>query len=354
MKPTIEPIVSYHRQGCNLDPTQDRDWERLALDFPIDPDTIYLNHGSFGIPSNHVRFRLSNLLHQLHQNPMEFYLQQYEPLLEEAKGRLADFLVTNPNNLVLVENATTAMSLIAAGFPLSSNDEVLITDHEYVPVKQMWQRRCAQADAKLVLVNLPTKIESSEQIVDSIWQRFTDRTRLLVISHITSPSALVLPIADICKKFVEAEVPVCVDGPHAPAQLDLNLDSLGCAFYAASCHKWLSAPLGSGFLYVADRWQDSIHPLVSGWGRLPPGECRTWSDQFIWQGTRDPCAQLAIPAAIEYLQYVGLEQFRKRTQYLAQYAETSLSDLLGTQPIARRCDGWYRSMTHLPLPNGDW
>lgn len=346
-----------HSQPTGLsvpDPALDQDWDRWAVDFWLDPDTVYLNHGSFGITPRPVLRQQRQFQQWLNENPMEFYLRRYEPLLEQARGALAGFVGCTPGDLVLVDNATSGMSILASHFPLQAGDEVLITDHEYIPVTRMWQRRCEQAQARLVVVNLPVRIESQQQVLDSLRRGVTDRTKLLVISQITSPTALILPVESICQSFRQAGVAVCIDGPHAPAQVDLNLQQLDCDFFVASCHKWLSAPLGSGFLYVAQRWQESIFPLVQGWGRLPPGEIQSWGDRFIWQGTRDPSPLLSIPFAIDYLRDVGVQSFRQRSRWLAQYAENSLVDLFGTQPIADRSGGWYGSMAHVPLPAGNW
>jgi isopenicillin-N epimerase len=337
-----------------LDPARDQDWDRWAVDFWLDPDTVYLNHGSFGITPRPVLRQQRQFQQWLNENPMEFYLHRYEPLLEQARQSLAQFVGTSARHLVLVDNATSGMSILASHFPLQAGDEVLITDHEYVPVARMWQRRCEQARAKLVIAHLPTRIESQQQVLDSLWQGVTDRTRLLVFSQITSPTALILPCAAICQRFRQAGIAVGIDGPHAPAQVDLDLQQLDCDFFVASCHKWLSAPLGSGFLYVAERWQELMFPLVQGWGRLPPGEIHSWGDRFTWQGTRDPSPLLAIPSAIEYLQRVGLHSFQQRSRWLAEYAENSLVELLGTVPIGDRRGGWYGSMAHVPLPPGDW
>lgn len=340
--------------GLRRDPENDVFWEDLAIDFFVAPDTIYLNHGSFGIPAKQTRYAQRSFCNQNQENPMDFYLRRAEGLFQTSLQRLAQFIGCESDNLVFVDNATYAMSLIATQFPLSPSDEVITTDHEYLPVLRMWQQRCNQVGAKLIVVKLPEQIESNDQIINSLTSQVTDRTKLLVISHITSPTALILPIQEICQIFSSAGVPVCVDGPHAPAQVDLSLRQLKCAFYTASCHKWLSAPLGTGFLFVQPKWQSFISPFVKGWGRLPPAEVLKWSDQFFWEGTRELSHFLAVPTAVDYLSNLGLPEFRARTYFLASYIESALSDLFGTRTIADRKQGHYGSMAHVPLPTGDW
>ncbi len=208
--------------------------------------------------------------------------------------------------------------------------------------------------AQTKTVTLPERIESQEQVIESLVRGITDKTRLAVISHITSPTALIMPIADICKAFSDRGVAVLVDGPHAPAQVPLDLSQLECDFYTASCHKWLSATLGSGFLYVHPKWQDQIEPQLKSWGRLLPAMPERWDEEFTWSGTRDPSAYLSIPAAIKFMEFVGLESFRQRSRWLATQAETMLCEEFKTKPIARRDQGWYGCMAHVPLPPGDW
>ena len=181
----------------------------------------------------------------------------------------------------------------------------------------------------------------------------TERTRLLVVSHITSPTAVILPVAEICLAMRGRGVAVAIDGPHAPVQTTVAIDSLGCDFYTASCHKWLSAPFGSGFLFVAPPQQKRIRPPLLSWGRLPPLEPTSWSDEFLWTGTRDYSAYLTIAAAIDFSEQVGLEAFRLRTHRLARYAREQLVGYFGREPIVPNSPQWYGSMAHVPLPDGD-
>ncbi len=248
------------------------------------------------------------------------------------------------------------MNIVADSFArsLRGGDEVLMTDHEYGAVQRIWQRALREAglgEPKVVALSLP--IESVEQVVDRLMEAAGQRTRLIVISHITSPTAIILPVQEICRAARERGIAVCIDGPHALVQTDVNIDALGCDFYTASCHKWLSAPLGSGFLYVHPRHQSSIRPPLLSWGRLLPNRPQSWSDEFMWVGTRDPSAYLAVPAAIDFIESVGLNTFRTRTHSLARYARQRLVALTGREPIVPDSETWYGSMAHVPLPPGD-
>jgi isopenicillin-N epimerase len=221
-------------------------------------------------------------------------------------------------------------------------------------VRRIWGRAVESvAGASLGVAELPLPIQSAEQVTDAIFAAASDRTRLLVVSHITSATAVTLPVEPIMAEAKRRGISVCIDGPHAIAQLPLELEHLGCDFYCASCHKWLSAPFGSGFLYVAPQHHAAIRTPQLSWGRLPPAPLDVWSDEFLWSGTRDPSAYLAVPAAIDFLDQVGLERFRRHTHALAQYARQQLVELTAQTPLVPDSPNWYGCMAHVPLPPGD-
>ena len=342
--------------GCDTqrDITNDDHWQDLAIKFRVRPGTIYLNHGSFGLAPDAVRFARRDWLQRLEEQPMDFFVRQVETELLAAKRKLAEFVGTETQNLVFVENATTGLNVVASSLSFSPGDKILVTDHSYGAVNRTWLRAVKAREATVQCASLPWKFESEDQIVDCLLAEADERTRLLSISHVTSCTGLVLPIKKIVDAFHRRGILVCVDGPHAPAQVDLDLDELGCDFYVASCHKWMSAPFGTGFLYVSPDHQHLIQPLVKSWGRLLPEIPETWSEEFTWTGARDPSAYLAVPAAIEFLEMVGVDAFQARTRWLASHAEHHLRELFQTVPIASREDGWYASMAHVPLPSGDW
>ncbi len=331
----------------------DSAWAPWAAQWRLREDTLYLNHGSFGPPPDPVRQARAAWQARLDEQPMDFFVRQLAPAWENARRRLAKFVGTNETNLVFQANATAAMNVVAGSLPLTAGDEVLLTDHEYGAVFRIWERACRRAGAKVQTVTLPLPLESAEQVTAAIVAALTPRTRLVVVSHITSPTAITLPVNAICHAARERGIPVGIDGPHAVAQLDLRLDEIDCDFYTASCHKWLSAPFGSGFLFVHPRWQSHVEPPLLSWGLLSPNKPQAWWEEFFWSGTADPSAFLAIPAAIDFLEQVGLPAFRARTHELARYARRRLVELTGLTPIVPDSAAWYGSMAHVPLPPGD-
>ena len=334
-------------------PAVDSDWEDFKSLWNIRPDSIYLNHGSFGPPPVPVQESKFAYSRELDSQPMDFYLRHYEPLLENARQKLAEFVGTDYKNLIFVENATFGMNVVAESFQLKAGDEVLLNNHEYGAVHRIWHRTANAVGAKVVSAQLPERIESRQQIVDCFLSEVTVNTKLIVVSHITSPTALIMPVKEICAAMRARGIAVCIDGPHAPAQIELNIGEIDCDFYTASCHKWLCASLGSGFLFAHSRHHASMQPPLKSWGRLLPAMPEHWTEEFIWSGTRDPAAYLSIPAAIEFMNQIGLENFRERSYWLAKYGEERLCELTGEQTIASRMHGWYGSMAHIRLPVGN-
>ncbi len=283
---------------------------------------------------------------------MDFYTRRQESAWRVARGELASFLGAEEQRLTLVDNATYAMNIVANGFPLAAGDEVLATDHVYGAVRRIWQRACERQGAAWRELQLPAAIESAEQVADCVISSFTDSTRLLVISHITSATALLLPLKPIIAAAQARDIAVCIDGPHAVAQVDLSLDELGCDFYCASCHKWLAAPLGSGFLYARDRWAPVMLPPIQSWGRLDAGDPEQWADEFIWQGTRDATAALCLPEAISFLRdTTTLRHFRQHARELCDYSFAQLKELHPQPPLSADRE-MYLAMAHAPLPPG--
>ncbi|GIW93396.1 MAG: aminotransferase class V [Pirellulaceae bacterium] len=331
-------------------PDVDDDWRDVAAQWTLRPDVTYLNHGSFGPPPRPVQKAHHDWQKRLWEEPMDFYVRQLPQAWRQARRSVAEFLNTLDENLIFVENATAGMNLVAHSFPLEAGDEVLLTDHEYGAVRRIWEKRAVQCGATVSTVRLELPFTTAAAVVEQLSNAVTPRTRLAVVSHITSPTAVILPVGEIARALHRLGVTVVVDGPHALAQVPVDLEAIGCDFYTASCHKWLSAPFGSGLLYVAPAWHAHVRPLLWSWGVLPPDVPAQWWQEFVWMGTRDPSAFLAVPAAIEWMKQIGLEAFRTRTHYLAQQARKALVARFGREPLVPDDPSWYGSMAHIPLP----
>jgi len=313
---------------------------------------IYLNHGSFGPTPRSVFAAREAWSQRLASQPMDFFLRQMEPALDAAIARLGQLIDANPRDLVFVDNATVAMNAVAESFPLSPGDEVLLNDHEYGSVRRIWQRVCDRQQARVVCATIPVPLATVDDVLEPLFAAVTPKTRLIVISHVTSPTAIVFPVEALCARAQELGIPVCIDGPHAIAMREVSLKSMQPAFYCASLHKWLSAPLGTGFLYVDRRWQHKLTPPVLSWGKSLTGRPARWQDEWNWLGTRDPAGFLAVPAAIEFLESISMQTFRDYGHQLARQARQRIEALCGTQSLVPDDAQWYGNMITVPLPEG--
>lgn len=325
-------------------------WSEFAPEWTLDPGTTYLNHGSFGPPADTVRRERERWSEALCRNPMDFYLRRMEDELDTASDRLGKFVGCRGEDLVFVPNATTAMNIVAENFSLETGDEVLLNDHEYGAVIRIWGRACSRTGARTVLATTPREVAAPQEIVDALFNRVTPKTKLIVVSHITSASALIFPVEAICREARARKIPVCVDGPHAIAMRDVRIADLKCDFYCGSLHKWLAAPFGAGFLYVTGARKSGLRPNLLSWGRSLGGRPAIWKDEFQWVGTADSAPYLSVPSAIAFLERIGLDRFRDQTHALARLARRRIIEDLDGIPISPDSPEWYGSMVTVRLP----
>jgi isopenicillin-N epimerase len=261
--------------------------------FLLDPAVVYLNHGAFGACPRPVFDVYQEWQRELEREPVDLFERRLESELAGVRAALGDYVGAAVDDLALVLNATAGMNAVLRSLALARGDEILTTDHEYGAIELLLDYVATRTGAVV--------IRASGTEADAIWTGATGRTRVLVVSHVTSPTALLLPVEDLCRKARDAGVLSVVDGAHAPGQVPLDLGRLGADFYAGNCHKWLCAPKGAGFLYARPECQGLLQPLVAGWGY---GESR-FAIRHDWESTRDPAAYLAVPAAIEFVREHG-------------------------------------------------
>jgi isopenicillin-N epimerase len=302
----------------------------LRTEFLLDPEIAHLNHGSFGATPRPVLERQRELRDALERDPVEFLGRRLPELLAGVRGELSAYLgVAEPDRLVLVANATTALNAVATSLPLAPGDEVVVTDREYGAMELLWTEVARRAHARLVVANIPLPAIDGTDLLDAVWSAVTARTRVLFFSHVTSETALVLPAKELCRRARAAGITSVVDGAHGPGHLPLALDDLGADCYAGNGHKWLCAPKGSGFLYVRDELQAQLSPPVVTWGRNDG-----YVDRFAWSGTDDPTAMLALGAAVEYQGAKDWPVVQERCRELARRTQTEVVERLGGQRIA--------------------
>jgi isopenicillin-N epimerase len=322
--------------------------------FLLDPAVIFLNHGSFGACPKPVFEEYQRWQLELERQPVEFLGRRFNALLREARSALGDYLGAEADDLVYVANATVGLNIVARSLDLRPGDEVLTTDHEYGALDRTWRFLCAKHGAKYIRQPVRVPIRSVEEVIQTIWSGVTDRTRVLFISHITSPTAITFPIAPLIDRARQAGIISIVDGAHAPGQIDLNLRELGADFYAGNLHKWLLAPKGSAFLYARKERQPLVEPLVVSWGweAEKPGPSK-FIDEQEWQGTRDIAAYLSVPAAIQFQRDQQWPQVREQCYAFVRYAREQVSALTGLPPLTPDEAQWFTQMSALPLPPCD-
>jgi isopenicillin-N epimerase len=241
---------------------------------------------------------------------------------------------------------------VARSLRLAPGDEVLATNLEYGAVDRTWQFLCERAGATYVRQPIPLPVESAAGVVDALWQGVTPRTRVICVSHITSITALILPVAEICRRARQAGILTVIDGAHAPGQIPLDLDAIDADFYTGNCHKWLCAPKGAGFLHARRDAQARVDPFVVSWG-WQPDDSASFVDRLEWQGTRDLAAYLAVPAAIEFQAAHDWPGVRAACHALLREIRHDLERLTGLSPICPDSPDWYAQMASLPLPPCD-
>lgn len=266
-------------------------------DFLIDPDVIFLNHGSFGACPRPVYEAWQAWQRRLELQPVRMLGREIVGLLRDAIAPLADYVGVPSDDMIFVQNATTGVNLVAFSLTLAPGDEVLGTDHEYGACSYAWQEACRRAGAHYIQQPVPLPLPSPEAFTELIWQGVTARTRVIYLSHITSPTGVIFPVAEIVARARERGILTMIDGAHTPAHIPLDLATLAADFYTGNCHKWMCAPKGSGFLYARPEVQPLLTPLPVSWG-YPE---RSFTARHDKAPTRDPSAFLSVPAALEYI-----------------------------------------------------
>lgn len=325
-----------------------------AEHFQVRPDLTFLNHGSFGACPRPVFEMYQQWQRKLETDPIEFLGRRLPHMLREARESLAAYIGTQPDTIVFVQNATLGTNIIARSLRLEPGDEVLASDHEYGAADRTWRFWCRQRGVTYLNQPLPLPLESDEAMIERLWQAVTPRTKVLFISHITSPTALIFPVEKICQRARAAGIITVVDGAHAPGQVPLHLDTLGADFYVGNCHKWLCAPKGAGFLYACPERQSLLQPLIVSWGweSLTPG-VSSFQDFFGWTGTADPAAYLSVPAAIAFQREYDWENVRLACHELVTVARQQIHTLIGGEPLSSDSPHWWGQMCAMPLPDGD-
>ena len=334
--------------------------------FLLDPDLVFLNHGSFGACPQEVLQAQQHWQREMERNPVAFLGRHSGALLAQARQALGDYIGAPADELAFIPNATTGVNIVARSLDLQPGDEILTTDHEYGACDATWRFVCERTGAIYRRVEIPLPLRRDE-FAARILAQVTPRTRLIFLSHITSTTALIFPVEAVCRQARERGIPTLIDGAHAPGQIDLNLVELGADYYTGNGHKWMCGPKGAAFLHAQPQHHARLHAPVVSWGYVAEDLAEglqgghtgfdaytgtgTLQRRLQWQGTRDLSAWLALPAAIAFQRRLGWPAVRRRCHSLAIEAMHRLRSRWGLEAIG--ADDDFAQMVPIPVPHAD-
>ena len=327
---------------------------KLKSQFLLRPDITFLNFGSFGACPKPVFEEYQRLQLELEREPVQFIAFNGPGNLQRSREAIAQYVHCNANDLVYVTNPSYAVNIVAKNFALHAGDEILSTNIEYGACDRTWNYYCKKAGAKYVRQQIQLPLVSKEKFIEDFFKGVSSKTKAIFISHITSSTALILPVKEIIDIAKEKGLFTIVDGAHAPGQIALNLTELNADVYTGACHKWMCAPKGCSFLYVKKELQHLFDPLVVSWGyesAVPS------SSQFIdyhqMQGTRDLSAFLSVPALIKFLNENNWKEVAADCRKLAHSNYLRFCNLLNTEPLCPVSDEFLGQMCSTPIKTNE-
>lgn len=303
-------------------------------DFLLSEEFTHLNHGSFGACPKEIFNDYQKWQLKLEQDPVHFFTKEGLDRLHDSKVALGKYINCDEDDIVFTTNPTYAINIIAKGLELNPGDEILATNHEYGALDRTWDYYCTKSGAKYIQQDIPIPLTSKDAFIEAFWKGYTPNTKAIFISQITSMTALIFPVKEICEKAKSLGLITIVDGAHVPGHIPLDLQELKADIYTGACHKWMLTPKGCSFLYVNKSIQNDFDPVIISWGYKAdiPGKSN-FLDYHQQQGTRDYSAFLTVPKAIEFLQKNNWTEVSKSANQMILDNYKSLCDLVGSVPI---------------------
>jgi isopenicillin-N epimerase len=318
--------------------------------FLLNPEITFLNHGSFGACPKPIFDNYQFWQLELEKEPVQFIQKKSAAYLKSSKNALAKYIGCQSQDFFFTPNPTFAINMIMRSLVLQKGDEILTTNHEYGAMDRTWNFYCKKSGAKYVRQEISLPIVSKEQILDDFWKGYNSRTKVIFINQMSSATALIFPVKEICEKAKSLGLITIVDGAHVPGHLDLNIEELNPDFYTGTTHKWMLTPKGSSFLYVKPEFQEMLDPLVVSWGyeSVAPSESK-FLDYHEYQGTRDISAFLTTPTALQFLEVNNWKEKSAVCKKMILDHYESFCDLVGSKPICPVTSEFLGQMCSIPI-----
>ena len=321
----------------------------IKQNFLLDKNITFLNHGSYGSCPIPVFEDYQKWQRKLEKQPVEFLTNDLWEALKHSRVTLSKFVGCDEDEVLFFSNPTSAIANVINSLNLNDGDEVLMTDHEYGALVRQWNLWGEKNNVKIKQQKVPVPVTSKDMFINNFWRGVSKKTKVIFISQITSPTAIIFPVKEIVDLAKNKGILTIIDGAHVPGHIDLNIHSLGCDFFTGAIHKWLCGPKGSSFLFVKKSHQDWVKPIIYSWGKdgNDPGPTEFLQD-FQWQGTRDMSSFLTIPKAMDFFgRHIQPNQEYCRKMTLEVFS--NFISMLGTEPLTKGGQ-WIGQMVSHPLP----
>ena len=322
--------------------------------FLLDPTITYLNHGSFGACPKPIFEEYQRLQLELETEPVQFIVKKSLAYLKVSKEKLANFVGCQPQDFFFTPNPTVAINTVLRSLNLKEGDEILSTNHEYGAMDKTWNFFSKKTGAKYIRQEISLPVVSKEKLLEEFWSGYTSKTKVIFINEISSATALIFPVKEICQKAQELGLITIIDGAHVPGHIDLNIEEMNPDFYTGTLHKWMLAPKGSSFLYVKKEFQDDIDPLVVSWGYDNAAISESqFLDYHEYQGTRDISAFLCTPKVVDFLEENNWKQISKDCKAIVRENYLRFCELLNTKPLCPITEEFLGQMASIQIQTED-
>ena len=319
----------------------------------LNNNIIFLNHGSFGACPKPVFNKYQQWQSLIESQPVQYFSNDIYNYLNKSRKDLSSFISCDADDIIFIQNPTTAINSIIRSLKFDNNHEVLTSNHEYGAMIRAWSWFSKDKKYNLIENNLNVPFTTKSNFVDDFWKGVSKNTKIIFISHITSPTAIIFPIEEICQRARNEGIMTIIDGAHTPGHIDLHISNLNPDIYIGACHKWLSAPKGSSFMYVKKEIQDLIYPLIVSWGNEVDPSPSPFIYENQYQGTRDFSPFLSVSSAINFQKNNNWDIVKKRCKDLTKQTLISLQEILKTDLLCPVNDDWLAQMASIQVPVKD-